>query len=169
MAAATVGSVPWSRLLLLSGRSRQSFPEGSFWRGQAWHGLQVSWQHPPALPFQAGDFPAGMKLVGAVGPAATPCSREMPPLPKPPGKGCCPVWTSGLQGAGLLFGCAVVPCEVFSTLQAPGTRKPPGCWGSGALPAPTAPGAATLSSAAASISPRQHRPGAAETRLRDEA
>lgn len=43
------------------------------------------WQHPPALPFQAGDFPAGMKLVGAVGPAATPCSREMPPLPKPPG------------------------------------------------------------------------------------
>lgn len=72
MAAATVGSVPWSRLLLLSGRSRQSFPEGSFWRGQAWHGLRVSWQHPPALPFQAGDFPAGMKLVGGRGAGSDP-------------------------------------------------------------------------------------------------
>lgn len=131
--------MPWSWLLLLSGISHQSFPEGSFRRGRAWHGLRASWQHPPALPFQAGDFPAGMKPVGAVGPAATPCSWEMPPLPKPPGQGCCPVWTSGLQAAGLLLVCTVVLCGVFSTLRAPGTPKPPGCWGSGALPAPTAP------------------------------
>lgn len=98
---------------------------GSAWGGGAsrQHSSTPTWGRRRSRRDEAG---------GSHKPAATPCSSGMPALPRPPGKGCRPVWTSDLPGTGLFLTGTEHPAR-------PGDPEPPGCWGWEALPVPAAP------------------------------